>query len=147
MVTPGLRSPRERVIQTLAFEGLGLAVVAPLFAVVTGGRGGESLLVVAAVSATVMAWAAIYNTVFDRVEHRLTARVASDRPHGLRTLHAIGLEVSSVLLTTPLIWALTALDWWQALAVDIGLAFAYAAYGYLFHWAYDRWRPVQQPLA
>ncbi len=143
MVSPGLRSPRERLLQTLAFEGLGLAVVTPLFAAVTGGGGGESLAVVVAVSATVMLWAAVWNTVFDLVEHRLTGRVASERPHGLRTLHAIGLEASSVLLTTPLIWALTPLGWWEALAVDIGLAFAYAVYGYLFHWGYDRLRPVR----
>lgn len=142
MVTAGLRSPRERILQTLAFEGLGLLLVVPLFAWVTGHGGGESFVVVAAVSAAVMVWAALYNTVFDVVEHRRTGRVASDRPHGLRTLHALGLELSSVVVTTPVVWALTDLGWWGALAVDVGLAAVYAAYGYGFHWAYDRLRPV-----
>lgn len=142
-VTPGLRSARERAIQTFAFEGLGLLLVAPLFAWVTGHTGGESFAVVAAVSVAVMAWAALYNTVFDAVELRVARRVASDRPHRWRTLHALGLEASSVVVTTPLVWALTDLGWWGALAVDIGLAAAYAVYGYAFHWAYDRLRPVR----
>lgn len=139
----GLRSARERLIQTLAFEGLGLVLVAPVYGAVTGSGGGESFGLVAAVAVAVMLWAALYNTLFDRVEHRRTGRVASDRPHALRTLHAIGLELSSVAVTTPLIWALTDLGWWGALAADLGLAAAYAAYGYAFFWAYDRLRPVR----
>lgn len=142
-MSPGLRSARERAIQTLAFEGLGLLLVAPLYAAVSGSGGGESFAVVAAVSVAVMLWAALYNTLFDGVEWRLTGRVASDRPHRLRTLHAVGLELSSVVVTTPLIWALTDLGWWGALAADLGLAAAYAAYGYLYFWAYDRLRPVR----
>lgn len=138
----GVRSARERVIQTLWFEAIGLLLVAPAYAWVTGSRAAESFVMVAAVSVAVMCWAALYNTVFDLVEHRRTGRVASDRPHGLRTLHAIGLETTSVVVTTPVIWALSDLSWWGALVADLGLATAYAAYGYAFHWAYDRLRPV-----
>lgn len=143
MVTPGLRSTRERILQTLAFEAVGLLLVAPLFAWASGSSSGESFAVVAAVAVVVMLWAALYNTVFDLVELRRTGRVASDRPHALRTLHALGLEITSVVVTTPLIWALTDLLWGQALLADLGLAAAYAVYGYAFHWAYDRLRPVR----
>jgi uncharacterized membrane protein len=142
----GLRSARERMIQTLWFEGLGLFMVAPLYAAVTGSRNGESFAVVAAVSVAVMLWAAAYNTAFDVLERRATGRVASDRPHRLRTLHAIGLETTSVVVTTPVIWAMTDLGWWGALVADLGLATAYAGYGYVFHWAYDRLRPVPQGM-
>lgn len=138
----GLRSTRERIIQTLWFEGLGLLLVAPAYAWVTGSHAAESFLMVAAVSLAVMCWAALYNTVFDLLEHRRTGRVASDRPHGLRTLHAIGLEITSIVVTTPVIWALSDLGWWGALAADLGLTLVYAGYGYLFHWGYDRLRPV-----
>lgn len=139
----GLRTARERAIQTLWFEGLGLLLVAPAYAWATGAGTGESFGLVAALSVAVMLWAALYNSVFDRVERRLTGRVASDRPHRLRTVHAIGLEVSSVLVTWPLIWALTDLGWWGALAADLGLGAVYAAYGYVFFWVFDRLRPVR----
>lgn len=143
-MTTGLRSARERILQTLCFEGIGLLLVAPLYAWVSGAHTGESFAMVAAVSVAVMLWASLYNTVFDLVERRTTGRVASDRPHGLRTLHAIGLEVSSVVVTTPVIWAMTDLGWWGALVADLGLAVAYSGYAYVFHWGYDRLRPVSR---
>ena len=92
-----LRNARERVLQTLLFEAGGLLLVTPLVAWVTGAHAGESLLLLVALSVAVMLWAAIYNTVFDRLEARIAGRVASARPHRLRMLHALGLEVSSVL--------------------------------------------------
>lgn len=71
--------------------------------------------------------------MFDRVGARLAGRVASARPHRLRMLHALGLEVSSVLATWPIIVAMVGLGWWQALAVDFALGAVYAACGYLYH--------------
>lgn len=143
----GLRDTRERVAQTLWFEGIGLLLVAPLYAWATESRPAESFAMVAAVSVAVMFWAAFYNTLFDVVERRATGRLASDRPHALRTLHAVGLEISSVVVTTPVIWAMTDLGWWGALLADLGLAAAYTVYGYLFHWGYDRLRPVRRPAS
>jgi uncharacterized membrane protein len=141
-VAAGLRSARERVIQTLWFEGLGLVLVAPLYAWAADAGTGESFAMVAAVSVVVMVWAALYNTAFDVAERSLTGRVASDRPHRLRTLHAIGLEASAVVVSCPVIWAMTDLGWLGALLADLGLTVSYAVYGYLFHLGFDRLRPV-----
>lgn len=138
----GLRSTRERVIQTLWFEGIGMLLVAPLVALVAGSGLGESFVLVAALSMVVMAWSAVYNTVFDLVERRRTGRVASDRPHGLRTLHAIGHEASAVVVSLPVIVAMTSLGWFEALLADLGLTAVYAGYAYLFHLVFDRLRPV-----
>jgi Chlorhexidine efflux transporter len=55
------------------------------------------------------------------------------RPHRLRLLHAMGLETSSVVLSCPVIVAMTPLGWWQALAADVVLTLVYAAYGYACH--------------
>lgn len=137
-----LRSRRERVIQTLWFEALGLVLVSPLFAQFVGGTSAESLLVLAVLSAVVMAWSALYNSVFDWVEQRFAGRVASDRPHRLRLMHSVGLEVTAALGTWPLIVALTSLGWLDALVADIGLTLVYTVYGYLFHLGFDRLRPV-----
>jgi len=104
-----LRSARERLIQTLCFEALGLAIVCPLFAFFAGTSAGESLLVLVVLSVAVMGWAALYNTAFDWVELHRTGRVASDRPHGLRLVHGAGLEFSATLVTWPLIVWLTPL--------------------------------------
>jgi uncharacterized membrane protein len=137
-----IRSPRERVIQTLWFEALGLVIVGPLFAWFAGASAGESFVTLVVLSIAVMCWSALYNTVFDLLELRCTGRVASDRPQGLRVVHTIGLETTAALATWPLIVVLTSLGWLQALVADIGLSLAYAIYGYFFHLGFDRWRPV-----
>lgn len=142
VVRPGLRSPRERLIQTLWFEGLGLALVAPLYARVTGAGAAASVGLLLALSVAVMAWSALYNTLFDRWEWRRHRRVASQRPPGLRTVHALGLEATVVLISCPLIMVFTGLGFWPALGLDLALSAVYAAYGWLFHWGYDRLRPV-----
>jgi uncharacterized membrane protein len=137
-----VRNLRERLIQTLWFELVGLALVAPLFAYFSGSTAGDSVLLLVVLAIVVALWSALYNSAFDLVELHLTGRVASDRPHRWRVLHTIGLEASAVVLTWPLVVALTELGWLQALIADIGLTFVYMAYGYVFHLAFDRLRPV-----
>lgn len=139
----GLRSARERVVQTLSFEVIGLLLIAPLYAVVAGADMRESFALVAVISMVVMTWSAIFNICFDLVELRMTGRVASDRPHGLRSLHAMLHELTAVLVSCPVIFAMTPLGWGEALLVDLGLTLVYAAYAYVFHLGYDRLRPVR----
>ena len=137
-----IRSWRERTLQTGAFELGGLLLVSPLWTMVSGDSAGESVFLLLCLSAAVMTWMAAYNTAFDLTEARLAGRVASERPHRWRMAHAVGLEVSSMLATWPLIALVTGLGWWEALAADLGLTAAYAVYGYFFHLAFDRLRPV-----
>jgi uncharacterized membrane protein len=137
-----VRSWRERALQTLAFELGGLLIVAPIWTLVTGATAAESVTLLICLSAAVMAWMAGYNTVFDLAEARLAGMVASDRPHARRVLHAVGLEVTSALVTWPLIAVVAGLGWLEALVADLGLTIAYAIYGYVFHLGFDRLRPV-----
>lgn len=143
----GIRSARERAIQTLCFEIGGLLLVAPLYAWAAGAGAGESFMLIATLALVVMGWSALYNTAFDVIEHRLTGRVASARPERWRWLHAVLHELSAVVVTWPVIVALTGLSWAAALVADIGLTVAYAVYAYLFHRVYDHWRPVKPAVA
>lgn len=137
-----LRSARERAIQTLCFEFGGMVIAAPLYALLFGAGPAESVGLLVALSVAVMAWAAFHNTLFDLLEWRLASRVASDRPHGLRMVHAVSLESTSVLVTTPLIMLVGGFGLIEALALDIGLGLFYAGYGYLFNLVFDWFRPV-----
>ena len=137
-----MRSLRERVIQTLWFELLGLAIVAPLFAFFSGATPGESFVLLLVLAVVVTFWSGFYNSAFDRAEMRLTGRVASDRPQRWRALHAVGLEASAMVMTWPLVVALTPLGWHAALVAELGLTVAYVVYGYAFHLVFDRLRPV-----
>jgi uncharacterized membrane protein len=144
MVTPkgGLRSARERLIQTLSFEAGGLLLVAPLFAHASDSAMGDAFVLMVTLSVVVMTWAAVFNTAVDALEYRVLGRLASDRPHGARVLHAVALEISSLIVTCPVIYAMTDLGWVGALIADLALTTAYAAYAYVFHLVFDRLRPV-----
>lgn len=142
-MSAGIRNARERLRQTLCFEAGGLLLVAPLFALSAGARLRDSLALIAVLTLLVMGWSALFNTAFDAIEHRLGGRPASQRPQGLRVLHALLHEASAVVITWPTIVAMTGLSWSAALVADIGLTLAYALYAYLFHLAYDAWRPLK----
>lgn len=145
----GIRNARERLRQALCFEAGGLLLVAPLYALLAGARMRDSFALILVLTLLVMGWSALFNTAFDWVEHRLSGRLASQRPQWLRLLHALLHEASAVVITWPTIVAMTGLSWSAALVADIGLTVAYALYAYVFHLLYDAWRPLQvaQPSA
>ncbi|MGL4490633.1 MAG: chlorhexidine efflux transporter [Rhizobiaceae bacterium] len=137
-----LRSTRERVYQTIALEIGGIALAAPLYALFFSESAETSFLLIVALSLALMIWSPLHNTIFDWVDWRATGRVASSRPHGLRMLHAVSHEVTSAVLTLPLIMLIGGHGFWIALGVDLGLTLFYTVYIYFFHIAYDRMRPV-----
>jgi S-adenosylmethionine decarboxylase len=140
-----LRSAGDRILQTLAYEAGGLLIATPLYALIAGQAAQNSMLLIAAVALACMAWAPIHNTLFDIIDFKLTGRVASERPHRLRMLHALSHETSSIIITCPIIMAMGHHSFFEALVVDAGLTALYTAYAYVFHIGYDRLRPIARP--
>jgi uncharacterized membrane protein len=141
-----LRSPRERILQTLWYEAGGLCLSIPAYLHYSGGGAGESALLMLSLSAAVLFWAPLHNTVFDWADLRLTGRVASDRPRRWRLVHAVSMETTVLVVTLPLMVVLGGLGWKEALIVDAWLTALYTGYAYVFHGVYDRLRPVAVPL-
>jgi uncharacterized membrane protein len=141
-----LRSGRERLLQTLAYEAGGLLLVAPLFAQASASALDDSFALLALLSVVVMGWAAVFNTLVDRFEARHLRRSASQRSAAARVAHALALEGGAVLLTWPIIHALSDLGWLASLGADLALTAAYAVYGYAFHLVFDRLRPVRSAV-
>lgn len=137
-----LRSPRERLIQTFAYEAGGLCLSVPLYAVFGDGTTGEAFGLMLSLSITVLIWSPIHNTLFDLVEFRASGRLASDRPQRWRLVHAISHEATTLVVTLPILMGLGGLSFWAALLVDLGLTALYTAYAYVFHLVYDRLRPM-----
>jgi uncharacterized membrane protein len=137
-----LRSTRERIVQALWYEAGGLCLSIPGFLLYSGGTAGESALLMAALSAAVLIWAPLHNTVFDWCDLRLTGRVASDRPKLWRLVHGLSLETTVVVVTLPMMVYIGGLGWLEAVLVDLGLTLLYAGYAVVFHGVYDRLRPV-----
>lgn len=140
-----LRSPRERVIQTIAYEVGGLCLSVPLVAIFGHGTTGEAFALMLALAGAVLIWSPIHNTIFDWADFRLSGRLASDRPQRWRVVHAISHEATTVVVTLPILMALGGLSFWTAVLADLGLTALYAVYAYVFHIFYDRLRPMQPP--
>ncbi|QGX99755.1 PACE efflux transporter [Roseovarius faecimaris] len=141
-----LRSRKERIIQTVSFELGGLMIAAPLYALFFDTSSGHSFFLLVCISAVVLIWAPVHNTLFDKLDLHVFHRLASARPHKWRVLHAISLEVSSIALTFPVVLLISEHGALGALAVNIGLTLFYTAYGYLFHLVFDMVRPVQSNM-
>jgi uncharacterized membrane protein len=139
-----LRTLRERVIQVIAFEVGGLLLAVPLYILMFEESAAGSALLLSVLAASVMVWSPIHNTLFDWADGRLSGRLASDRLHRWRVVHAASHEVTSMLVTLPLIVAMTGLGIKEALALDVGLTLFYAAYAYVFHLVFDLVRPMAQ---
>ena len=139
-----LRSARERLLQTLAYEAGGLVLSVPLVALVGGGTAAEAFALMLTLSIAVMLWSPLHNTLFDWADLRLSGRVASDRPQRWRLVHAASHEATTVVVTLPILMWLGGLGFWAALVTDLGLTLLYTAYAYLFHLLYDRLRPVRR---
>ncbi|MEL6416215.1 MAG: PACE efflux transporter [Pseudomonadota bacterium] len=137
------RTLRERIVQSLAFEAGGLLLAAPIYAILFDRAASQSIFLIVALSAAMVMWMPLHNILFDWVEWRTAERVASSRPHRLRVLHAVSLEVSGVIITVPLVILIGQHALVEAVAIDLGLSAFYVAYGYAFHLIFDRLRPVE----
>jgi uncharacterized membrane protein len=74
------------------------------------------------------------------------ALLTGETAGGTWLLVAISCEFSDTIVTFPLILILTGLPWQQALLADVTLTLLGVVYSYVFHWGYDRLRPVQPVL-
>jgi uncharacterized membrane protein len=63
----------------------------------------------------------------------------------MRLVHALSHEASSLVVTLPVLMGPGGLGFMEALLADLGLTVIYAGYAYVFHWFYDRVRPVRRP--
>ena len=140
-----LRTGTERLWQTLAFEAGGLLFAVPLYEAAFGRGSGQALGLMVALSVAVLIWTPMHNAVFDRIDFRMTGRLATERPHGLRLVHAISHEVTPIFVTLPLILWIGQHSLSDALAVNLGLTVFYVAYAYAFYLIYDRLRPLADP--
>lgn len=139
------RTWRERACQSVCFEAFGIVLAAPIYGVMFGRGVAESFSLTLVLALAVLIWAPLHNAAFDRLDWRMTARSASDRPASLRLMHALTHEVSAMLVTLPLIVVLGGHGWIEAILIDLGFSAFYAGYALLFYWAWDLWRPVTVP--
>ncbi|UWQ99044.1 PACE efflux transporter [Rhodobacteraceae bacterium S2214] len=136
-----LRSGRERVQYTVAFEVILMAILVPAGALLLDKSIAEVGVLGVILVLKAMVMGLIYNWVFDRFDAK-SGRVASDRSTMGRILHAVGFEMSLLITSIPIYM------WWfdfsmlQAISTDIVVTTFVVGYTYVFSLVYDRKFPV-----
>ncbi len=138
-----LRTRRERFIQSVAYEGCSCLVMIPFYLFAAGGGARDAAILLVCMTLAETVWAPVFNAGFDRLDLRLSGRVASDRPSFWRVVHAVSHETSTVVVTVPVLVFLGGHGWAEALFLDVGLTLVCIVHAYFFHLVYDALRPVR----
>ncbi|MFN3954953.1 MAG: PACE efflux transporter [Pararhodobacter sp.] len=137
-----MRSTLDRIRHALAFEIIGLALLAPLGAWIYGVPMSD-MGVVGLVGASVATlWNYVYNLGFDHAMQRL--RGSTLKTWRLRVLHAVVFEAGLLAALLPFIVWYLQIGLWQAFLMDLGVAGFYLVYAFAFNLAYDRLFPLPQ---
>ena len=137
-----LRSLKDRIRYTVIFETVLLTMLVPAGMIFYDRDILDIGLLGVVLVVKAMVLNIIYNWVFDRLEAR-TGRVASDRPHKLRIIHAIGVEVTLAITSIPIY------TWWlkitvlEAILIDVVVTTFIVGYTYIFTLVYDLVFPIK----
>ncbi|TDG15403.1 PACE efflux transporter [Seongchinamella unica] len=135
-----MMSQQERLLQSVLFEALLIAMIAPLVYWLGSTEAPiepEQALVTSLVgSGIALVMNYFYNMAFDRV----FGHVRIERTLRVRLLHAVGFELSLVTTFLPFVMWYLDIGFIQALLLDIVLMGFTLVYTYIFHWVYDQLR-------
>lgn len=82
-----------------------------------------------------------YNLFFDRIYAKFTNN-PQQRSLLVRVLHALGFELSLLVLMLPVLAYWLGVSLWQALLIDLGFVLYFLVYAFVFNWAYDKAFPI-----
>lgn len=137
-----MRRTFDRIRQAVSFEVVGLLIAAPLFAWVFAHPLDEIGLLTLLCATAATLWNYLFNLGFDHALRWLTGRTT--KTVAIRVLHAILFEATLLLLLLPLFAWWLAISLVEALLMDLSFAAFYAAYAFVFTWAYDTLFPMEE---
>ncbi len=126
----------ERVFHAVSFEVIAIAITAPLSAWVLGRSIFQMGTVAIVLSTLAMLLNLFYNMIFDRY----WPLIKGLRPTKIRVMHAIGFELSFVIIGLPILAFLLNMSLWNAFLLEVGFFAFFLFYTYVFNLSYDKLR-------
>ncbi|WP_120499670.1 PACE efflux transporter [Roseovarius sp. EL26] len=136
-----LRTGKDRMVYAVSFEVILMVLLIPAGAMFFDKGLAEIGLLGVILSLKAMLMHLIYNWVFDRIDAR-SGRVASQRSHLGRIMHAVGFEVTLMLTSLPILMWFLQVGVLQALATDAVVTTFVVGYTYVFTLVFDRLFPI-----
>lgn len=126
----------ERVFHAVSFEVIAIAITAPLSAWILGRSIFQMGTVAIVLSTLAMLLNLFYNMIFDRY----WPLIKGLRPTKIRVMHAIGFELSFVIIGLPILAFLLNMSLWNAFLLEVGFFAFFLFYTYAFNLSYDKLR-------
>ncbi|MBG2802558.1 multidrug/biocide efflux PACE transporter [Proteus sp. WDL240414] len=126
----------ERVFHAVSFEVIAIAITAPLSAWILGRSIFQMGTVAIILSTLAMLLNLFYNMIFDRY----WPLIKGPRPTKIRVMHAIGFELSFVIIGLPILAFLLNMSLWNAFLLEVGFFAFFLFYTYAFNLSYDKLR-------
>lgn len=131
----GLHPMARRILQAVLYEGIAIALVAPVLSLVFAEPAGSTLMLTVLMSTTALVWNYAFNAAFERWESRQAVRGRSARR---RLVHGLGFEGGLALILVPLVAWWLSISWFDALLVDLAALVFFFFYTVGFTWLFDR---------
>lgn len=126
----------ERVFHAVSFEVIAIAITTPLSAWILGRSIFQMGTVAIVLSTLAMLLNLFYNMIFDHY----WPLIKGPRPTKIRVMHAIGFELSFVIIGLPILAFLLNMSLWNAFLLEIGFFAFFLFYTYAFNLSYDKLR-------
>lgn len=126
----------ERVFHAVSFEVIAITITAPLSAWILGRSIFQMGTVAIVLSTLAMLLNLFYNMIFDRY----WPLIKGPRPTKIRVMHAIGFELSFVVIGLPILAFLLNMSLWNAFLLEVGFFAFFLFYTYAFNLSYDKLR-------
>nr|WP_314262907.1 multidrug/biocide efflux PACE transporter [uncultured Moellerella sp.] len=130
------KSMSERILHAVSFEVIAIAITAPIGAWILGRSIFEMGSVAIVLSTIAMLLNVIYNMLFDRY----WPLSKGPRTIGVRVTHAIGFELSFILIGLPVVAIMLNITLWNAFMLELGFFVFFLFYTYAFNLAFDKLR-------
>jgi uncharacterized membrane protein len=131
MMTPTTR----RVLQSLLYEAIAIAVVGPVLSVAFDKSPTSTFGLAVVLSSIALTWNYVFNWIFERWESRQSVR---GRSFVRRLAHGAGFEGGLVILLLPVMSLWLDISLSVALVTNLGLLAFFFFYAIAFTWCFDR---------
>lgn len=130
------KSLRERIFHAVCFEVIAIAITAPISALMLG----RSILEMGSVAIILSTIAMILNVVYNMIFDYFWPLSKGPRSTVIRVIHAIGFELSFVIIGIPVIALLLNMTLFNAFMLEIGFFTFFLFYTYIYNLVYDKLR-------
>ncbi|MEI8596515.1 PACE efflux transporter [Photobacterium sp. Hal280] len=137
-----MRTQRDRIRHAIGFEAIALILITLVLSQMFGFDMAKIGVLGVIFSVIATFWNYAYNLWFDHAMLKYCGKLQKQTRH--RIIHALGFEMSLLVITLPMLAWWLDIGLWQALIMDLGLVVFYLVYAYVYNLAYDKVFPLPE---